>query len=83
MAKLYLVTQEITEFPSEHWAFKTREAAENKVAFLLGIYILDCVKGNDTEQAVKFVEKLRASEDFSGYYTDDEEVYIEELEVED
>lgn len=83
MAKFYLVSQEITEFPAEHWLFATRRAAEKKVEALLGSYILDCIREDDTEQAVKFVEKLTAEENFNGYYTDDEDVYIEEIEVQD
>lgn len=83
MAKFYLVSQEITEFSAEHWIFATRRAAEKKVEALLGGYILDCIRDGDTAQAVEFVEKLIAEEDFSGYYTDDEDVYIEEIEVQD
>lgn len=32
MAKFYLVSQEITEFPTEHWLFATRRAAERKLS---------------------------------------------------
>ena len=83
MAKAYLVSQEIAEQPGEHWIFATREGAERKVEALLGSYILDCIRDGDTAQAVEFVEKLIAEENFNGYYTDDEDVYIEEIEVQD
>ena len=81
MAKVYLVTQEIKENPSDHWIFKNERDAKDKVGELIGNYILDLLAGHNVDGAVEYVREIALMGDPYGFYTQDEEAYVEELEV--
>lgn len=81
MAKLYLVSQEMKEYPSDHWIFKNERAAKDKVGELIGTYILDLLADHNVDGAVEYVKEIALMGDPYGFYTEDEEVYVEELEV--
>ena len=81
MEKIYMVAQEIKELASEHWVFKNEEDAKKKVGELVGTYILDLLNEGNKDGALEFVGKLAIMGNPYGYYTDDEETYVEELEL--
>ena len=81
MEKIYMVSQEVKEFAAEHFIFKNERDAKNKVGELVGTYILDLLEEGNKEGAIEFVNKIAMMGDPYGYYTDDEETYVEELEV--
>lgn len=81
MEKIYMVVQEIKELHSEHWAFKNKEDAKKKIRDLIGDYIFDLLSEGNKDGALEFVSKLVMMGEPYGYYTDDEETYVEELEV--
>ena len=78
--KYYLLTWEFKEMPSEHYLFSTKEKAVDKIYELIGGYITDCIKEHDLETAIKYVSNIKnIDEDF--ICLEDEEFYIEEIEL--
>ena len=81
MEKIYMVAQEIKELPSEHWVFKNEKDAKKKIGELIGTYIFDLLSEGNKDGALEFVGKLAVMDNPYGYYTNDEETYVEELEL--
>lgn len=80
MNKMYLLTWEFTDMPSEHFLFSTKDKAVDKMYELIGGYIADCIKEHDLENAVKYLSGIKnIEEDFIAL--DGEEFYIEEIEL--
>ena len=80
MNKMYLLTWEFTDMPSEHFLFSTKDKAIDKMYELIGGYITDCIKEHDLENAVKYLSGIKnIEEDFIAL--DGEEFYIEEIEL--
>lgn len=76
-----MVAQEIKELPCEHWVFKNEEDAKKKIGELIGTYIFDLLREGNKDGALEFVGKLTMMDNPYGYYTNDEETYVEELEL--
>ena len=81
MKKIFLVSEEIKDFPSEHWVFENERDAKDKIGQLVGSYILDLLDDDNMEGAIEYVKEIALMGEPYGFYTKDEEVFIEELEV--
>lgn len=80
MNKMYLLTWEFTDMPSDHYLFSTKQKAINKIYELIGNYIVDCIKEHDFEAVIKYVNEFKEVNEDS-IVLDGEEFYIEEIEV--
>lgn len=80
MNKMYLLTWEFTDMPSEHFLFSTKEKAIDKMYELIGGYIVDCIKEHDIENATKYLNGIKNVEE-DCILLDGEEFYIEEIEL--
>lgn len=81
MKKIFLVSEEIKDFPSEHWVFENERDAKDKVGQIVGSYILDLLADDNTEGAINYIKEIAPMGNPYGFYTKDEEVFVEELEV--
>jgi len=81
MKKIFLVSDEVKNFSSEHWALENERDAKDKVGQLVGSYILDLLADDSVEGAIEYVKEIALMEDLYGFYTKDEETFVEELEV--
>lgn len=81
MKKIFLVSEEIKDFPSEHWVFENEEDAKGKVGQLVGSYILDLLADSNVEGAIDYIKEIAPISEPYGFYTKDEEVFVEELEI--
>jgi len=81
MKKIFLVSEEMKDCASEHWVFENEKDAKEKVGERIGSYILDSLADGNVEGAIKYVKEIALMGEPYGFYTKDEEVFVEELEV--
>jgi len=81
MKKIFLVSEEIKDFPSEHWVFENERDAKDKVGQIVGSYILDLLADDNAEGAIDYIKEIALMGNPYGFYTKDEEVFVEELEL--
>lgn len=81
MKKIFLVSEEIKDFPSEHWVFENERDAKDKVGERIGSYILDLLADNNVNGAIEYVKEIIPMKEPYGFSTRDEEVFVEELEI--
>lgn len=81
MKKIFLVSEEIKDFPSEHWAFENERDAKDKVGQLVGSYILDLLADDNVEGAIEYIKEIAPMGEPYGFSTKDEEVFVEEIEI--
>ena len=94
MEKIYIVTHEIPDWASEHFAYKNKQDAHNKVMSIFGDYVFyHMTEGifETNEEKVEFFNRfIFDSEEDTGFIKEItireaedqyEEIYIEEVEL--
>lgn len=79
--KMYLLTWTTTNFPPTYHLYETYAKAKEGLDKCIGEYIRDCVEDGDIDAAVNFIKNFKNTDE-NGIYGEEDEIWIEELDVE-
>lgn len=80
--KVYLLIHTYTDFPTEIEVYDSRTKAEIGFYKAVGLDIMDAIRNDDREYAVRSIEKMQTDDNDIFYLNcGDEELYIEEKEI--
>lgn len=80
--KVYLLIHTYTDFPTEIEVYDSRVKAEIGFYKAVGLDIMDAIRNDDREYAIKSIEKMQIDDNDIFYLNwGDEELYIEEKEI--
>lgn len=81
--KVFLLIHTYTDFPTEIEVYDSRAKAELAFYKKIGESIVEAIRENDREFALRYVEKMQPDtlDEFYMLWADGEEIYIEEKEI--